>query len=260
MGAATTTESPPDRQISHVEQSIEVDGIHVRYLEGGQGKPGSTILLLHAFQGGADLWFPYTFPALAPEHHVIALDLPGFGNSGRLPAYTTNTYANFIQAFLDALGLDKVDLVGHSMGGQIAVAVAAASPERINRLVLIASAGLPRSGPQWLANMVMMADRSAYHARLYPTVIRLALRTRNRRQGLVMLREDSIHSLLSDITAPTLVIWGARDRVVPLEHATLFARAIPQARLSIMRGSGHMPFYQKPAQFNRLILGFLRNK
>jgi pimeloyl-ACP methyl ester carboxylesterase len=74
-----------------------------------------------------------------------------------------------------------------------------------------------------------------------------------------MVRNDSVYGLLSDLPMPTLVVWGSRDRLVPLEHATIFARAIPHARLAIMRGCGHMPFYQKPRQFERLVLGFLNN-
>ena len=72
-----------------------------------------------------------------------------------------------------------------------------------------------------------------------------------------MLRDDSVFGLLSDLTMPTLIIWGSRDRIIPLEHATILARVIPNARLYIMRGSGHMPFYQKHRQFEKLVLHFL---
>jgi len=103
----------------------------------------------------------------------------------------------------------------------------------------------------------MFLDRSAYHFRLYPTMARLSMRVRAGRACLRMLHDDSVFGLLPELTMPALVIWGSRDRIIPLEHATLFARTIPDARLYIMRGCGHMPFYQKHRQFEKLVLHFL---
>jgi pimeloyl-ACP methyl ester carboxylesterase len=197
---------------------------------------------------------------LAATHRVVALDLPGFGYSGRLARYGADSYAHFIHAFLDALGLEQVDLVGHSMGGQIAIAAAAARPERVRRLVLVASAGLPRHGSRWLAPVAVLTDRSTYHLRLYPTMLRLTRHARAMRECYHMLLEDSVFGLLSDLTMPTLIIWGSRDRLVPLEDATLLARGIPNSRLVIMRGCGHLPFYQKPRQFERIIQKFLSDQ
>lgn len=240
------------------EHWLNVDGVKVRYLAAGQGKPGTPVVLVHGFQAGADLWYPHTLPAIAERCHVYALDLPGFGGSGELSEYTGERYGTFLNAFLDRLGLDRIQLVGHSMGGMVAVATASQRPDRVERLVLIDSAGLPRSGPQWTAPIIMMADRSTFHGALYPRVLRLALQSRAMRPCLRMMREDSVYPLLDTLTMPTLVVWGSRDRVIPLEHATLFARNIPRARLTIMRGCGHMPFYQKPALFNKILFGFLK--
>ena len=255
--SATATIEKTHRARLHIERRVDVDGVSVRYIEAGQGNPGPPVVLLHGFQAGADLWYPHTFPAIAERYHVYALDLPGCGGSGDLQEYNTEVFGRFIVGFLDKLGLESVQLVGFSMGGQVAVAAAAQEPERFKRLVLIDSAGLPRSGPEWAAPIVMAADRSNYHLGLYPTAVRLVFQARAMRPCLRMLREDSIYPLLSKLPMPTLVVWGSRDRVVPLEHATLFARNIPHARLTIMRGCGHMPFYQKPALFNKVLFGFL---
>jgi pimeloyl-ACP methyl ester carboxylesterase len=244
----------------HSEHIVDVGGVKVRYIEAGEANPGAPVVLLHGFQAGADLWYPFTFPALSGRYHVYALDLPGFGESGDLAEYSKESYGQFLHAFLGRLGLDKVQLVGHSMGGIVAIAASAERPERVDRLVLIDSAGLPRSGPHWTAPVVMLADRSTFHAKLYPTLLRLASQSRAMKQCLRMIREDSVYPLLSKLAMPTLVIWGSRDRVIPLEHATLFARNIAHARLTIIRGSGHMPFYQKPAPFNNLMFGFLKNE
>jgi len=229
----------------------------VRYIEGGLWNPGPPLILIHGFMVGADIWYPHTFPALAAHRHVIALDLPGFGKSGKLDDYSPGSYARFIYDMLDALGYDRVDLLGHSMGGQIAIAAAASRPELVRRLVLVASAGLPTTGSAFFTPLTAAVDRGAYHFRLYPTFVRLASKARAVVPCWEMLRDDSVYGMLSDLTMPTLIIWGSRDRVAPLEHATILARTIPQARLYIMRGSGHVPFYQKHTQFEKLVLDFL---
>jgi pimeloyl-ACP methyl ester carboxylesterase len=241
---------------SHIERRVEVGGVSVRYIESGVSNPGPPLILIHGFQSGADLWYPHTFSALATERHVIALDLPGFAYSDRLASYSTDAYGTFMNAFLDTLGYSEIDLLGHSMGGQIAIATAAARPERVRRLILVASAGLTRPD-SLLASLAMLVDRGAFHFRLYPALARLMLRAAARRDCIKMLKEDTVYGLLSDLNMPTLIVWGSRDRVVPLEHATIFARAIPNARLYIMRGCGHMPHYQKHAQFEKAVLHFL---
>lgn len=245
------------RKRGHAEHVTYVDGTKVRYLEAGQDNPGLPVVLLHGFQAGADLWFPHTFPAIAAKYHVYALDLPGFGYSGQLSEYSAEAYGRFMNSFLDKLGLTEIQLVGHSMGGQVALATVAQNSDRIKRLMLIASAGLPRTGAPWAAPLMMLADRSTFEVALYPTVFRLMMRSKAMKPCLRMIREDSVYPLLSKATMPTLIVWGSQDRVVPLEYSALFARNIPHAKLSIMRGCGHRPFYQKPEKFNKIMFNFL---
>jgi pimeloyl-ACP methyl ester carboxylesterase len=255
---ATSTAAKTSRRAAHIERKVDVNGISVRYLEGGVEHPGPPVVLAHGFIVGADLWYPYTFPAVAERFHVYALDLPGFGGSGELQEYSVEAYGRFMIAFLDGLGLDAIQLVGHSMGGQVAIGAAAREPERIRRLALIESAGLPRTGSHVMASLMMLADRSTFDVALYPRLLRLFLRSRVFGPCYKMIYNDSVYPLLDNLTMPTLVVWGSRDRVIPLEYATLFARNIPRARLTIMRGCGHRPFYQKPALFNKILFGFLK--
>jgi pimeloyl-ACP methyl ester carboxylesterase len=257
MSAIATVEHP-NLRATHAEHRVEVDGVSVRYIEAGEHNPSPPVVLLHGFQAGADLWYPHTFPAIAERFHVFALDLPGFGGSGELPECGLAAYGRFMAAFLDRLGLDRIQLVGHSMGGQVAVGTAAHCPGRVQRLVLICSAGLPRTSMGWAAPLSILADRSTFDVALYPRIIRLMLQSRALRPCLKMINEESVYPMLHKLAMPTLIVWGSRDRVVPLEHATIFARNIPHARLAIMRGCGHRPFYQKPALFNKILFGFLK--
>lgn len=231
-------------------------GISLRYIEAGAEQEGLPILMLHGFQGGADLWLPHPLPAMSQHFHVIAPDLPGFGDSGPLPSYGTEPYAVAMLAFMDALGHQRFNLMGHSLGAQIAITMSAMQPGRVNRLLVIDGSGLPQVGPRWLNPVRLLTDASARHIRLYPKVFRLARKSRALRDGLSILQHDHVTDRLRDVTMPTLVVWGSRDRVAPLEHGAFLVKHMPRARLAIIRGAGHMPFYEKPAQFMKLAGAF----
>jgi pimeloyl-ACP methyl ester carboxylesterase len=238
------------------EHFIEVAGVSVRYLEAGVEHGGLPILMLHGFQAGADLWLPHPLPALAQHFHVIAPDLPGFGDSGLLPSYGIEPYAHVMLAFIDALGHSRFNLLGHSLGAQIAIAIAALQPVRVGRLLVVDGSGLPQAGPRWLTPVKMLTDASSWHFKLFPTVLRLALKSRAYRDAQPIPEDDHVTDRLRDVTMPTLVVWGSRDRVAPLEHGAFLAKHMPHARLAIIRGAGHMPFHERPAQFMKLAYGF----
>jgi len=243
------------------DRYVEVGGVRVRYKEEGEQNAGTPLLMVHGFNGSCDYFYPHPAPALGAERHVISLDLPGNGLSAKLPTHTLDTYADFLAGFLDALGVERVDILGHSMGGLVAIGAVVKHPQRFRKMVLVDSAGLPELVKrQWLAPIVMLTDSSLWQVRLYPTFIKVGLRARAGREGLRMLRTASVMRDLRSIAVPTLIIWGSRDRVVPLEHGAFMAKLIPGARLAIIRGAGHMPFYEKPEECNRLILSFLRSE
>lgn len=238
---------------------VEVKGVRVRYMDEGSRNGGIPLLIVHGYNGSCDYWYPHTIPVLAAERHVIAPDLPGNGLSARMPEHTLESYAAFIIDFIDARGIEQIDLLGHSMGGMIGIAAATRHPERFRKLVLIDSAGLPELVKRpWLAPIKMLGDSSLRQVRYYPTFVKIGLRARTPREGLKMIRTQSVASMLASLRVPTLIIWGSRDRVVPLEHGAYMAQHIPGARLAIIRAAGHMPFYEKPEECNRLVLGFLR--
>jgi pimeloyl-ACP methyl ester carboxylesterase len=259
MKSTSTLARPsPKTKRTRAGNYIVVDGVRVRYLEAGEDNPGAPLVLLHGYRAGADLLNPRPLADLAENFHVIAPDLPGYGYSGRLARHDLASYADFMNRFLDALQLGPVNLMGHSMGGQVAAATAAAGPLRVNKLILVSSSGLPRTGPVWRTPFEMLADASARHWRLYPASVRLFLATAAGYEGVTMIRHQFISGHLKSLTMPTLIIWGSRDRIVPLEHGALIARMTPNSRLAVMRGAGHMPFYQKPEEFNRMVVQFLK--
>jgi pimeloyl-ACP methyl ester carboxylesterase len=242
----------------HVDRYVDAGGARVRYIEVGENHPCTPLIVLHGYNGSSDYWYPQLFPPLGRSRRVIAVDLPGNGLSGRLPSYSLQAYVDFLAAFLDALHIRQADFMGHSMGGLLAIAFAAEHSNRVRKLVLVDSAGLPELvKTQWVLPIRALTDSSMRQFRLYPTFIKIGLRARAAREGLIMVRTGSVRRYLRDLTVPTLILWGSRDRVIPLEHGVFMARNIPGARLAVIRGAGHMPFYEQPEQCLRILNTFL---
>ena len=236
-------------QVKPHDRYVRVMGVRTRYVEDGVEHSGTPLIVVHGYNGSCDYWYPLFLPSLAQERRVIALDLPGNGLSGKLPTHTIESYVEFLAAFLDVLGIAQTDLMGHSMGGMLAIAMAARHPERVRRLVLVDSAGLPElAGPHWQVPLRAVTDSSMRQWKLYPTFVKIGLRARTAREGLNLIRNYSVRRDLWNVRAQTLVLWGSRDRLVPVEHGAFMARHIRGARLAVVRGAGHMPFYERPEE------------
>lgn len=226
------------------------------------GDADEVIVLLHGLSGSAK-WWQRNVPALARDYRVIIPELVGFGQTpagARLPSMAET--ADLLDGWMRAMRVRRVHLIGHSMGGQISVHLAARHPERLHRLVLVDAAGVPRERspgallrfavelvPLWHwgdpAFLPTMA-RDAWSAG--PLTVLGAIRH--------ILRDD-VRALLPRVEAPTLVLWGERDTLVPLVDARTFRESIPRAELAVLRGASHNPMVDRPGDFNRIVLRFL---
>jgi pimeloyl-ACP methyl ester carboxylesterase len=261
----------------------EADGLHVRYVRGGGGPP---LVLVHGIASSIYTWAD-VLPALARTHDVIALDLPGFGASDIPASFTGDRYPRVLASFLDGLGLPRVSLVGHSLGGAVASAFAAAYPERVEKLVLVDAAGFNLSAQDrpWLLRLsgapgagalmerlplrrrlVTLGLRQVFHedARVTPEKVEeyvapMARPGAARFMADLLRGADSmgLPEAIHRIRAPTLVVWCADDPWVPLEHADRFVDAIPGARRAVIEGCGHMPQEERPQEFVELLTEFL---
>ncbi len=254
-------------------QFIEVDGIRVRYARRGAQGPGPAVLLLHGFGGDLDNWL-FNIDALAESHAVIALDLPGHGQSAaQLPGTTLAELAGFVDRFLDALEVDRVHAVGHSLGGAIAAQLALERPQRMASLALICSAGL---GEEINTGYTEGFVRAASRRELKPVVEQLfadpALVTRQMLDDLLEhKRLDGVSEVLERLGSalfaggrqaerpvarldasriPVLVIWGAEDRVIPSAHAR---QAPPGAEVHVLEGAGHMVQMERANEVNGML-------
>ena len=262
----------------------------VHYLDYGEGPP---VLLLHGGGAGSAIWFKQ-IQVLSKTRRVIAPDHPVFGLSTQ-DAYKAPFLPNLVSYMVrlfDELGLDRVDVVGLSMGAQAALAMALEDPDRLGKLVVIDSAGLGRAFPlifklatvPLFGRLIVRPNRwgqdnyfktmevvnsdftgaSAYKQYAYDVTLPdghgYAMRS-----SLVaitnILGQKSIFTdeELASISAPTLALWGAEDRVFPLEHGYRLAQLLPNVSMHIIENARHVPFLDHPDAVNDLITGFLND-
>jgi pimeloyl-ACP methyl ester carboxylesterase len=267
------------------QRDILVDGRRVRYVDAGDGPP---IALIHGLGGSWQNWLE-NLPDLGRDHRVIALDLPGFGRSDPVPRpRSLAPHAATVAALLDRLGTGPTLVVGHSMGGLVAERLALQRPELVNGLVLVGAGGGGVGVRQMFAvHGMLVARRLAAR----PAVARRLARVRRlRHQALagvvhdpacipaalaedmmaafvapgfadavrVGLRED-LRAELARIGCPALLVWGDRDRILPVSRANELAGLLPDAELEVWPGVGHCPMLERPAAFNARVRTFSVN-
>ncbi|PYQ40305.1 MAG: hypothetical protein DMF77_18720 [Acidobacteria bacterium] len=241
-----------------------VDGLRLRYVRKGSGPP---LVLLHGLGSSVYTW-KYVWPTLAAHHDVIAMDLPGFGGSAVPERPKGETTMRSVVGLMDRLGIARASLVGNSLGGAIAVAVAARAPGRVDRLVLIDGAGYNFALADRPFVLRLAAGVPAPFAEVLPLrpLVTLALR-QVRRPGaaaalnrlLVAPDELGFPEVIRRVQAPTLIIWGRYDEWIPSRDAARFAADIPGARV-VFVDAGHMPQEERPQETAALIEEFLQGR
>jgi pimeloyl-ACP methyl ester carboxylesterase len=215
-------------------------------------------VLLHGLSGSARWWQP-VLPTLAPRFTAYLVELPGLGRQRRHGPVALADTPGWLAGWLEEVGLDRASWVGHSMGGALCIRLAAHHPQVVNRLVLVDAAGVPATASLLGYGVPLARALRAMAPSFLPVLTADALRAGPRtllRSARQLMRED-IRPSLASITAPTLIIWGARDSLVPLSVGHLLHGQITDSRLVILPGAGHVPMYDRPGAFNRALLSFL---
>jgi pimeloyl-ACP methyl ester carboxylesterase len=253
-----------------------VYGLRIHYREAGAG---SVVLLLHGLADNAHVWDDEIAP-LAADYRVIALDLPGFGESDKpLIDYRPRTLTDFVEGFLDARGIVHASLVGNSLGGFVAALVALDRPQRVDRLVLVDATGygdlvrtLGRKGMRalrlstrddlrYLTPLTFADPRYASDGAIDAAFAERMKAGDGYAVGRIVdsleRGEDFLDGRLARIGVPTLVVWGEADRLIPLSYAHRFAHDIPGAHLVVLTKCGHMPQLECAPSFTKAVAAFL---
>lgn len=238
----------------------DVAGFRMRSLHAGTG--GRPLVLLHGL-AGSHRWWRYVIPQFARERAVVVPELIGFGGSRPAPRQPDMAeMAHIIGEWLGAHGLEHVDLVGHSMGAEISIHLAARQPERVRRLVLVAAAGIPRELSATAAARLAteLARLRAWGRRTFvATIAADSLRAGpfTLYRTLRHLLADDVRPLLPFVSQPTLIVWGEHDPVTPVRDAHVLRNALPRARLFVVAGAAHNVMADRPDEFVRVVRDFL---
>jgi pimeloyl-ACP methyl ester carboxylesterase len=256
------------------ELFLDIQGVRTRLLRGGHGP---ALVYWHG-AGGAGAWAPH-HALLAERFTVYAPDHPGWGGSDN-PEWmdTIQDYVLHYDGVFRALDLSRPVLVGHSLGGWMAAEFAATYPDRLDALVLVDAAGMPFThesvpdffavvarGGRALAEMIFHKPEVAaayFPASQTPEEQLRAYRALTSTARIAWDRwfEDKLPRRLARVTTPTLVLWGAHERLFPVEMAHKFVEALPDATLQVFDDCGHMAPFENPTTFAQAIAQFCASR
>jgi pimeloyl-ACP methyl ester carboxylesterase len=273
------------------ERTAMLNGHELSYLDSGEGP---AVLFIHGLTGSHRSW-SHQIDAMNTDHRVLAPDLLGHGASAKpMGDYSLGAHAATLRDLLDLLGVDRVTLVGHSFGGGIAMQFCYLFPQRVERLVLVASGGLGREvspllrsvtlpgaemvlpliASSWVSGQVEAVGRTLARMgwRPSPEVTQAwhgftSLADGDTRRAFLATTRSVIDPGGQTVTAhgrlpmaaeiPTLVVWGTRDRMIPSWHASTAQQAITGSRVELFDGAGHFPHLDEPDRFAELLRDFM---
>jgi abhydrolase domain-containing protein 6 len=261
------------------KERVVVDGIPIiMYRSEGKGEP---ILMLHGFSADKDVWARFA-RHFTSTHQVIIPDLPGHGETGFKAewSYTVPAQAARLVKLMDQLGIDKAHVIGNSMGGYITAQMALSYPQRVLSAGLVDPAGLPQPYPSEMERMLaqghnpFLIDSREGFARFYPMTMAsppwmpgyvldaIADQYIARRPQLAVIfpqahQATDLLTRVSQIKAPTLLLWGRNDRLIDVSAVPVWHAALPQARVAVWDHIGHMPMVERPGDTAALYQDFI---
>jgi pimeloyl-ACP methyl ester carboxylesterase len=285
------TDGPDWRQVdwaAHMHR-FEFDGAEVNYVDIGDEGEDRPIVFVHGLSGQWQNWLE-NIPRFAQERRVVAVDLPGFGIS-KMPReeLSIEFYGRWLERLCDRLGLGPVVLVGNSMGGFVCAETAITRPDRVERMLLLSSAGISTTRAYQPATILVGKIAGMLASSTAPQMLYIARRRALRRLALLVvarhpsrLKVDLVYEgfmkgagkpafydalmacinydfreRLPQVGCPTLIVWGEKDMILPVEDADEFVSMIPGARRILFKDTGHVPMAERPATFNEVLDEFL---
>jgi len=260
------------------EKFLQVNENKIRYLESGNSE--NTLVLIHGLGASAERW-DYVMPLFEKHFRVVIPDLIGFGYSDKpLADYTLEFFSNFLDDFLTSAKIQRPVIIGSSLGGQISAEYTAEHPQNVKKLILVSPSGMMKQSTPALDAYIMAAlypnEQNAKNAfelmegsgkevdekivngfieRMRLPNAKLAFMS----TVLGLKNAELITRKLQSIITPTMIVWGAADPVIPIQHADEFVASIKDCRFFRMDGCGHTPYVQDPSTFTTKVLEFINS-
>lgn len=254
-------------------KQISIGGLNVRYFSGGKGEP---LVIVHGAGGGAIGWMD-TLPELCRHFTVYIPDLPGFGLSQPfIDKHDIKQFVEFLDNFAGCLDLKPFYLVGHSMGGAIAVRYAVQHKDKIKKLVIVDGVGIGKDLAPWIRlttksvfcrplgtvivnsfNVVKWIANTVFNAMHFINPLPLASVLLGASMTLFASEADSLILKLSALAIPMMVIWGAKDKILPVSNAYSASKLHPDCKLHIFENGGHSAYSRESTKFAALLADFL---
>jgi len=247
-------------------KSINLGGLSVFYQTAGSGP---VVLILHGWGGSSASWSKVQEALASEGFKTVCPDLPGFGRT-KAPGKTwsLDDYAMFVLEFADSLSLDDFFLVGHSFGGRISIKLSSIKPERIKKMILCGSAGLKMEKDlktRIVSNCVSFAKYSPFLKKLLKRPLYHFLGSRDyvradeqMKKIMAFAISEDLKPLLPLISQETLLVWGDKDKLVPLKYANVFKEKIKNSQLEVVKGAGHALNLERPLVLADKISSFLK--
>jgi pimeloyl-ACP methyl ester carboxylesterase len=254
---------------STVSPFLDISGVKVHYKATGSGEE---ILLLHGW-GGSIESMELIFDALSKSYRVVAIDFPGHGKSA-LPhnPWGIPEYTDCLLRVMDALDLQRPHIIAHSFGGRVTIRLAKFHPNRVNKIILVDSAGIRPPRPPKYYFKIALAKTGKFLAKyggrtgqavrnfIYSRIGSKDYAQAGPLQGtFIKVVNDDQTEMLPYIQSPTLLVWGADDKDTPLASAKIMEKLIPNASLVVLENAGHFSYIDHPHKFHMIVRKFLRD-
>ncbi len=262
-------------------KSIELDFGKIAYLDNNV-KSDATIILLHGFGGDKDIWNRFS-AELDGARRIVVPDLPGHGGSVSNESldYSISHQAKMLSTFLKSIGVNKVHIIGNSMGGAVAISYTNSNPEKVKSLSLIDALGLKKTRSEFdliieksgLNPMLNVCTEEAFEKLLYlgmqnppyiPGIFMDLLISRKCERADIeklvyneMIQDSDLSEMVKNITVPTIIIWGEKDRVLHVDNAQLFHKEIRDSKLVVFEEAGHVSLLEIPKKTAKVIEEFI---
>lgn len=240
-------------------QTLLVDGSPIRYEVAGEGE---AVICVHGLSESSRVWYR-NLPVLAGHYRIYLIDLPGFGSMRRQrKLFELKQCATWLERWMEIMGLESASLIGHSMGGYVSMDLAARRPEKIQRLVLVDSIGIPFGCSARSLVYPALKAIGRTHPSFWPCISYDYLRAG---PGMIWRAAQQIVALdevaaLSALRLPILLIWGEQDDLVPLSSGRQLHELLNGSRLSVIPKANHFCMFERPQDFHNILLPFLRGE